>query len=62
MYRCTQTVLPLCLQEQGTSVYQFQILPFGLSTVPQVFTRLGHSVAGYFSRQRLSVLSYLDDW
>ena len=28
-------------------VYQFQVLPFGLNTAPQVFTRLGHTVTGY---------------
>ena len=28
-------------------VYQFQMLPFGLNTSPQVFTRLGHTVTGY---------------
>ena len=27
-------------------VYQFQVLPFGLNTAPQVFTRLGHTVTG----------------
>ena len=28
-------------------VYQFQVLPFGLNTAPQVFTRLGHTVTAY---------------
>ena len=27
-------------------VYQFQVLPFGLNTAPQVFNRLGHTVTG----------------
>ena len=32
-------------------VYQFQVLPFGLNTAPQVFTRLGHTVTAYLHRQ-----------
>ena len=43
-------------------VYQFQLLPFGLNTAPQVFTRLGHTVTGYLHRQGISVIPYLDDW
>ena len=41
-------------------VYQFRVLPFGLNTAPQVFTRLGHT--GYLHRQGMSVIPYLDDW
>ena len=43
-------------------VYQFQVLPFGLNTAPQVFTRLGHTVTSYLHRQGISVIPYLDDW
>ena len=43
-------------------VYQFQVLPFGLNTAPQVFTRLGHTVSAYLHRQGFSVIPYLDDW
>ena len=43
-------------------VYQFRVLPFGLNTAPQVFTRLGHTVSGYLHRQGISVIPYLDDW
>ena len=43
-------------------VYQFQVLPFGLNTVPQVFTRLGHTETGYLHCQGISVIPYLDDW
>ena len=43
-------------------VYQFQVLPFGLNTAPQVFTRLGHTVTAYLHRQGVSVIPYLDDW
>ena len=43
-------------------VYQFQVLPLGLNTAPQVFTRLGHMVTGYLHHQGISVIPYLDDW
>ena len=43
-------------------VYQFRVLPFGLNTVPQIFTRLGHSVTGCLHRLGISVIPYLDDW
>ena len=43
-------------------VYQFRVLPFGLNTAPQVFTRLGHTVAAYLHRQGISVIPFLDDW
>ena len=38
------------------------MLPFGLNTAPQVFTRLGHTVTGYLHRQGISVIPYQDDW
>ena len=43
-------------------VYQFRVLPFSLNTAPQVFTRLGHTVAAYLHRLGISVIPYLDDW
>ena len=43
-------------------VYQFQVLPFGLNTAPQVFTRLGHTVTAYLHCQGVLVIPYLDDW
>ena len=43
-------------------VYQFQLLPFGLNTAPQVFTCLGNMVTGYLHCQGISVIPYLDDW
>ena len=43
-------------------VYQFRVLPFGLNTAPQVFTRLGHRVAAYLHRQGILVIPYIDDW
>ena len=38
------------------------MLPLGLNTAPQVFTRLGHTVTAYLHRQGVSVIPYLDDW
>ena len=32
------------------------------NTAPQVFTRLGHTVAVYLHRQGILVIPYLDDW
>ena len=43
-------------------VYQFQVLPFGLNTAPQGFTRLGNMVTAYLHHQGISVIPYLDDW
>ena len=43
-------------------VYQFRVLPFGLNTAPQIFTRLGHTVTGYLHHLGISVIPYLDDW
>ena len=54
-----QEVPSFCLSKQGIPVF---LLPFGLSTAPQVFTRLGHTVAAYLHRLGISVIPYLDDW
>ena len=43
-------------------VYQFRVLPFGLNTAPQIFTRLGHTLTGYLHSLGISVIPYLDDW
>ena len=48
--------------ELENNVYQFRVLPFGLNTAPQVFTRLGHTVAAYLHRQGISVIPFLDNW
>ena len=42
--------------------YEFQVLPFGLNTAPQFFTRLGHMMTAYLHRQGISMIPYLDDW
>ncbi len=43
-------------------VFQFRVLPFGLSSAPMVFTRLMKCVAAFIRRQGPSLLQYLDDW
>ena len=43
-------------------VYQFRALPFGLSTAPQVFTRVFAQVAKWLHLAGIRVVFYLDDW
>lgn len=43
-------------------VYQFRSLCFGLSTAPQVFTRILLSVARHLHLEGIRVSMYLDDW
>ena len=46
----------------GGKVYQFKVLCFGLSTAPQVFTRVMSPVSAIFHRTRVRLRRYLDDW
>ncbi|MEL7079268.1 MAG: reverse transcriptase domain-containing protein [Cyanobacteria bacterium J06582_2] len=46
----------------GNCVYQFRALPFGLSTAPQVFTRVFAQVARWLHLRNVRVICYLDDW
>ena len=46
---------------EGT-VYQFQALCFGLSTAPQVFTRVFAVVSAWAHSHGIRLLRYLDDW
>ena len=43
-------------------VYQFRALCFGLSTAPQVFTRVFAAVSAWAHSQGIRLLRYLDDW
>ena len=43
-------------------VYQFKALCFGLSTAPQVFTRVMAPVSSFLHSQAVRILRYLDDW
>ena len=41
--------------------YQFRVLWFGLTTAPQVFTRLMAPISAILRRYGIRVLRYLDD-
>ena len=51
--------LRFCL---GSQVYQFQVLCFGLSSAPLVFTRVMAPVSSTMHRSGYNILRYLDDW
>ena len=44
------------------TVYEFQVLPFGLSTAPRTFTCLVRAVGSYLKTCRVNLFQYLDDW
>ena len=46
----------------GEKVYQFKSLCFGLTTAPQVFTRVMAPVAAILHQEGIRMLRYLDDW
>ena len=46
----------------GDTVYQFRALCFGLSSAPQVFTRVMALVSSIIHRHGFHCLRYLDDW
>ena len=51
----------LRFMSEGT-VYQFKALCFGLSTAPQVFTRVFAAVSAWAHARDIRLLRYLDDW
>ena len=51
----------LRFMSEGT-VYQFKALCFGLSTAPQVFTRVFAAVSAWAHSRGIRLLCYLDDW
>ncbi len=42
--------------------YEYQVLPFGLSTAPRTFTRIVRTVAGFLRKKGVEMFQYLDDW
>ncbi|KAJ1208810.1 hypothetical protein NDU88_004193 [Pleurodeles waltl] len=46
----------------GHEHFQFTVLPFGLTSAPQVFTKVMAVVAAHLCRLGVSVIPYLDDW
>ena len=51
----------LRFMSEGT-VYQFKALCFGLSTAPQVFTRVFAAMSAWAHARGIRLLRYLDDW
>ena len=51
----------LRFMSDGT-VHQFKVLCFGLSTAPQVFTRVFAAVSAWAHSHGVGLLLYLDDW
>ena len=51
----------LCFVVEGRT-YQFRVLCFGLTTVPQVFTRIMAPVSAILHKYGVRMLRYLDDW
>lgn len=43
-------------------VLQFMVLPFGLSIVPRVFTKITKPMAEQLAWEGINTLFYLDDW
>lgn len=43
-------------------IFQFRVLPFGLCTAPQVFTRIFAPLASHLHLKGVRILRYLDDW
>ena len=52
----------MCGGGGGVSVYRFKALCFGLSTAPQVFTRVFAAISAFAHSHGISLLRYLDDW
>ena len=46
----------------GGRTYQFRVLYFGLTTAPQVFTRIMAPVSAILHKYGVTMLRYLDDW
>ena len=46
----------------GGITWQFRVLCFGLTTAPQVFTRVMAPVSAFLHRMGVQILRYLDNW
>ena len=61
LYR-SERRLPSGSDSSGGRAWQFRVLCFGLSTAPQVFTRVMALVSGFLHRLGVLMFRYLDDW
>ena len=43
------------------AVYEYRVLPFGLSTAPRTFTRLVRALATFLRKMGVEIYAYLDD-
>lgn len=43
-------------------LFQFNVLPFGLSSAPYVFTKIGRPIANYLRERGVRLIIYLDDF
>lgn len=59
MHPSSQRFLRFCVNNQP---YQFQVLPFGLTSSPRVFTKVIAPLVGAIHKKRIQVFPYLDDW
>ena len=46
----------------NNTIYQFCVLPFGLSYAPYLFTKLIKPILTHFRSQGISCVAYIDDW
>ena len=59
IHQKSRPYLQFCLEGL---VYQFRALCFGLSTAPQVFTRVFALISEWAHQRGVRLLCYLDDW
>ena len=46
----------------GDQVFQFRVLPFGLSLAPWIFSRIVRELCRFLRREGIRLRVYLDDW
>lgn len=48
--------------EYDNKIYQFNALPFGLTSAPFVFTKIGKQLVNWLRKKGVKVVIYLDDF
>ena len=59
IHQLSRKFLRFCYQDE---VFQFRVLPFGLSVSPRVFTRVVDAMMAHVWSLGFQVHHYLDDW